>query len=217
MNQRIQNFLLVVAVACAVTTTGLAVRKSLQPPQGAQRPPVAVDGVDSIIAGSAHISGPRDADVSIVEFFDLQCPACRMLSFALDTAVKAVNLRVRIARRHFPLPSIHPKALDLALAGLCLTTTAEFDEYYHRAFELQGLLGSEGAAGIMLILPATADSAAVKVCMSRPATWDRLQRDVSLGDALRISATPSFIVGGRLYTGARDATELARLIREAAH
>lgn len=215
MHSRLQGAMAVVSVVCAVTVTALVVRRELRSDSPDGPGGVVVSDVPAIVEGAHHISGPRDADVTLVEFFDLQCPACRQFALSVDSLRTASEFTIRIARHHYPLTTIHPQAQDLALAGLCLEDPQAFEEYYRRAFEFQGMLGSRGTVGPLQLLPAGVDSTRIRACMSAPATWNMLAAELALGDRLKLRATPSFIVGERLYTGARSASELLELIADA--
>jgi cyclophilin family peptidyl-prolyl cis-trans isomerase/protein-disulfide isomerase len=62
------------------------------------------------------IIGPDDALVTIVEYADFQCPYCSVASANLKALVEKYPDDVRIVYRHFPLASIHDKAI-LATQG----------------------------------------------------------------------------------------------------
>ena len=212
MNPKLQLALMVTAVTCAVVMTVLVLKREIGSPSSQRDEGVQVDGLAMLIESAPHASGPTDATVTIVEFFDLQCPACRQFSLSMDSVRSSGRHSIRIVRHHYPLTTIHPMAQDLALVGLCLGDSALFDDYYRRAYELQGLLGSRASVGPMQLLPAGTDTTAIRHCVSAPETWDRLAKEIQLGDRLRLRATPSFIIGSRLFTGARSASELSTLI-----
>ena len=59
---------------------------------------------------SDWIIGPEDAQVTIVEYGDFQCPYCSVASKVLKDFQEKYPEDVRIVYRHFPLVSIHDKA-----------------------------------------------------------------------------------------------------------
>ncbi len=60
---------------------------------------------------SDWIKGPEDARITIVEYADFQCPYCSVASVNLKEIQEKYPEDVRIVYRHFPLVSIHDKAL----------------------------------------------------------------------------------------------------------
>lgn len=57
-----------------------------------------------------HILGPVSAAVTIVEFGDFECPACRQAHPAVQFLLSHFGQRVRFVFRHFPLREVHPHA-----------------------------------------------------------------------------------------------------------
>jgi len=62
------------------------------------------------------VRGPEDAPITIVEYADFQCPYCAVASQNLETLLAKYPDDVRLVYRHFPLASIHDKAI-LAVQG----------------------------------------------------------------------------------------------------
>lgn len=62
------------------------------------------------------IKGPDDALVTIVEYADFQCPYCSLAAANLKALRERYPDDVRIIYRHFPLASIHDKAIPAAQA-----------------------------------------------------------------------------------------------------
>src|SRR5882724_3016740 len=77
-----------------------------------------------------HPASNPNASVLVVEYTDLQCPSCRR---AHETIVKPIlarhGTRIRYELRHFPLRSLHPLALDAAMAAECAADQGKFWEY----------------------------------------------------------------------------------------
>lgn len=98
---------------------------------------VKIDSTDPIL-------GDKDADVSIVEFSDFQCPFCAR---AADGAVAEFkkssyfkNGEVNLVYKHFPLDSIHPYARKAAEASACAQDQGKFWEMHDIIFANQQTL-----------------------------------------------------------------------------
>lgn len=80
------------------------------------------------------IYGSEDAAVTIVEYSDFQCPYCNQLAPVLDELKKAYPDDVRLIFRHFPLASIHDKALLAAQAAEAAGKQGKFWEMHDFLF-----------------------------------------------------------------------------------
>lgn len=214
MNERISNVLMIIAVACALTTTGLIARRELG---GAVNGDAAegrrVPEWRQVVSESRHAPshGPATAAVTIVEFFDFQCPACRRASFTLDTILDRHSAGVRVIHRHFPLQRIHPRAYELAVGGVCSARMGVYDEYRRRVFAAQPRITEYWDDLLSMFGPAP-DSALISSCFGDPSAGEVVQRDIAAGQRLGVTATPSFLINDRLHSGVWNVDQLDSLI-----
>ena len=69
--------------------------------------------VDAV--GEARLAtGSAQAKVTIVEFSDFQCPACRQAEVAIKQILADYPQEVRLVYRHLPLTQIHQQAMAAA-------------------------------------------------------------------------------------------------------
>lgn len=88
------------------------------------------------VAGAGrHVQG--DGPYTIVEFSDLQCPACRAVQEPLKQLLAANTGKVKFVYRHFPLTSIHKNALNAAYAAEAAHVQGKFWEMHDLLFEKQ--------------------------------------------------------------------------------
>ncbi|MCH8050015.1 DsbA family protein [Patescibacteria group bacterium] len=93
---------------------------------------------------SDHIFGNVNASVTIVEYSDLECPFCRRLHPTLSRIVEESDGEVRWVYRHFPLTSIHSRALIASIASECVAELGGNDAFWKfigKLFESQSSLG----------------------------------------------------------------------------
>jgi len=91
------------------------------------------------VTGDDHIRGSIDAPVIIVEFSDLECPFCKRFHSTLQQVVDEYDGKVAWVYRHFPLTSLHSKAVKEAEATECaaeLGGNDAFWAYIDRLFEV---------------------------------------------------------------------------------
>lgn len=101
--------------------------------------PTAQDVELKPISDNDWIRGDRNAKISIIEFSDTECPFCKKHHPTLQRVVKEYDGKVNWVYRHFPLISIHPKAVKEAEAIECAGELAGNDgfwKYVDRLFEI---------------------------------------------------------------------------------
>lgn len=157
-------------------------------------------------------AAPGVSDVTVVTFFDYNCPYCRRMEPAL-AALTAADPKVRIVYRDWPILSpASREAARLAIASQWQDRHGAF----HAA--LMATRGPVGGAS----LRAAADRAGVD--------WARLQRDVktrgatidallmrteAIARTIGFGGTPVLIVGSQIVPGAVDLAMLRRLVAAA--
>lgn len=124
-----------------------------------------------------HVRGNPDAKIAIVEFSDFECPFCARLHPTLSRIVED-NPDVKWVYRHFPLSSIHSRALGASVASECIAKLGGNDAFWtfaDSAFANQRELGASfyerlaGEAGI--------DPAAFRSCLSDRSIASEVARD----------------------------------------
>ena len=161
---------------------------------------------------AAPIGGNPKGDVTIVEFFDYQCPYCKQVEPVIEALVKS-DPKVRIVYKEFPIlgPESHV-ASHVAFAAL-----KQGPEQYIKVHN--ALLGAKGhltdEAIMQIADDAGLDMTKLKADMAAPEIETALKKNYDLAVALGIEGTPAFIVGDALAPGALDADTLRAMIAEA--
>lgn len=180
-------------------------------PTGRPRPsgPDA-NAVYRVAVGDAHFKGPADAKITIVQWSDFQCPFCARIEPTIDEVMKTYNGDVRVAFKHNPLASIHPRAEPAALAAEAAGRQGKFWEMHAKLFANSKALTDENfvkwAQEIGLdIVQFNKDIAdpALK------ATVAAMQKE-AIGLGAR--ATPAFFINGRFLNGAVPFEQFKKLI-----
>lgn len=212
MNQRLLNVATVILVVCAVTVSATVVHKEYAS-NSSQRRGIgrAVKDWKALLLGG-RVLGPSNAPVVIVEFSDFQCPFCARSHRVLQQIMSEFPEEFAVVFRHFPLPT-HPYAFSAALAAECAGEEGKFHEFASLLFERQSLIGVQewgefaAAAGIN-------NDKEFLTCIAEERYKQRVQQDLTLGDQIGITGTPSFVIDGRLYTGAPALDQLREWVRE---
>jgi protein-disulfide isomerase len=156
------------------------------------------------------VAGNPNGDVSLVEFFDYNCPYCRRVAPLMADLV-AGDPGLRIVYKEWPILGRNSEfAAKAALAA--------HRQGRHEAFH-QALMAGKGTANEASAYEAAAriglDLSRLKLEMEDPTIQQAIARNHDLARALRINGTPSFVVGNQVVRGATDLTTLQALIRRA--
>lgn len=143
--------------------------------------------------------GPKDAPVTIVEFGDLQCPACKAAQPAIESLI-AAEPNARFVFQNFPL-EMHNWAAKGAAYADCVAQASNdaFWKFIAKTYETQSDITAEN---VDQKLTAIADGAGVKgsdiaTCAATPATKARVDASIALGKAANVSGTPTLFINGR--------------------
>lgn len=201
-----------VLVLCALMITALVVRREFFPAG-----PPATDFFQPAPTGGAlaregRVIGRADAPIRIVEFSDFECPSCARSQKDLRRVRAMFPDSVAIVYRHLPLDSIHRFARTAAAAAECAGEQDRFEAYHDALYADQHAIGVRSWEAFAEIARVP-DLSAFKTCVSQGRHLDRVERDARAAQAAGITATPTFIINGQMFSGTIPDTEWARLIR----
>jgi protein-disulfide isomerase len=156
-------------------------------------------------ASSKFNSSPT---VLAVEFADYECPYCRQMAAAVDSAARQ---GAAIGFRHFPLAS-HVKAPGAALAAICAEQQHAFPAMHMRLMTTEAWRADEDwlrearSSGVP-------DLDAFSRCLSSRQAAARLAEDAALAKSLGLSGTPVVIARAGARLGAVSSREIIRLAK----
>jgi protein-disulfide isomerase len=144
--------------------------------------------------------GSATPEVTIVEFADLQCPACKAAQ-PIITRLLSDTPNVRLIFQSFPLAQLHPWAMEAASYLDCIyrTDNQAAVTFLDTIYEHQGEITKENATDKLkeYAQQAKADPAKIAECAATPATRERIEKGIGLGRALQVTGTPTLFVNGR--------------------
>lgn len=156
------------------------------------------------------VSGNSKGDVTVVEFFDYNCPYCKMMAPVMEQA-QAADPKLRIVYKEFPI--LGPGSVFAAKAALAANKQGKYATFHHALYQARGQIDEarvlEVAAAVGL------DIERLKADMKDPAIESDLDKNTKLGDLLHITGTPGFVVGDQVTTGATELKNFQALIARA--
>jgi len=157
--------------------------------------------------GPAH--GPTDASVTIVEFGDLECPACKAAQPNV-TKLLQEEPKAKLIFQNFPLETVHKWAMLGAKYVDCVgrENNDAVWKFLSTVYEHQGEITAETAETALkgFAKEAGVNPDAVSACAAKPETEKRVRESIALGEKLGVTSTPTFFINGRKVVGFGNST-----------
>jgi len=195
--------------------------------------PIAVPGgniVPPVVTEADWQTGNSTMPVTIVEYSDFQCPACRAYYSVLKRLEAEYASSTNFVYRHFPLAQ-HLDAQLAAYAVEAAGTQGKFFEMHDILFEKQGEWGIDSSilptdpkeltASMRTILETklfgyaeslNLDMQKFKADMVSTEIHDKVTRAIADGKSLGIPATPTFFLNGKQLANPNGYDEFKNLI-----
>ncbi len=156
------------------------------------------------------VGGNPDGDVTMVEFFDYNCPYCRQVAPVIIDA-EADDPELRIVYKEFPI--LGPGSIFAAKAALAAARQGRYVEFHKAMMNASGRV--DEALTLSIAEEAGLDIERLKQDMKDPAVQAEIDGNIELAQALRINGTPAFVIGDEILRGATDLETMTGLIEEA--
>lgn len=152
-----------------------------------------------ISAESSKIPHPQsnvNAAVTVTEYGDIQCPACRAAyTQTVEPLLQQFGSRIRLEFKHFPLSSIHQFAMPAAEASECAADQGKFWDFIDVAYVNQAQLNSKALEqwGSQLGL----DMDLFNRCRNSHIKRKAILAEYEAGGKIGVQGTPTFFVNGK--------------------
>jgi protein-disulfide isomerase len=202
---------LLVAAAAVVVSVLLPLRATAQDfPQ--QYPIVASDGsavgnFDLSPGILARINGLKgqipvgnlDGDVTVMQFYDLNCPYCREAAIEVDALVRAdKKLKlVLVPYAVLSVQSVQGALIELGVAKML--TPPQYLDFHKRLYANRGRI--DGQVALAAAKDMGLDPAKVAAAGNTQANLDTLRTTSTIGGEAKLMATPGYVIGGVAIIG----------------
>ena len=150
----------------------------------------------------APVIGNPDGDVTVVEFFDYNCPYCKRAKPEIEGLLEA-DPNVRFVMREWPI--LGEGSLFAAKAALAAREQGRYEDMH---WALMALPRAEEDSVMRAAADLGLDVDRLREDMEAPAIVAHFERSNELTQALGFSGTPSFVIGDQLLPGLVPAAEL---------
>lgn len=160
-------------------------------------------------AGSV-VAGNVDGDVTMVEFFDYNCPYCKRVYPTL-VQLREDDKGLRFIHKEFPI--LGPASVFAARAALASRNQNKYAELHDALMSRREKLTNETVLGTARAIGL--DMERLERDMKDPEVDEIIGRNMDLAKRLQLTGTPSFVVGKTLIPGLADRAYLQSVIAEA--
>ncbi|HZS57284.1 MAG TPA: DsbA family protein [Bryobacteraceae bacterium] len=154
--------------------------------------------------------GNPSGDVTLVEFFDYNCPYCRQMAPVMTKAEEG-DPQLRVVYKEFPI--LGPNSMFAAKAALAAHRQGKYVAFHRALYQVRGTVDSNRTMEVAASLGL--DMTRLKTDMADPAIQAAIDKNLALAQALRINGTPGFVIGDQILRGATDLKTLQAWVRAA--
>lgn len=159
---------------------------------------------------NAPVLGNPDGDVTVVEFFDYNCPYCKQAAPEIDALLEA-DKSVRLVLREWPILS--EGSAFAARAALASRVQGKYAEFHEALMTMRGRLEAET---ILRIAGETGlDVEKLQIDMKSPEVEEHIATSMRLAEALGFNGTPAFVIGDQLIPGFVERDQLTEAVAAA--
>jgi protein-disulfide isomerase len=158
----------------------------------------------------APVGGNPAGDVTLVEFFDYNCPYCRRVAPTV-VELEEADPDLRIVYKEFPI--LGPGSEFAARAALAARKQGKYVPFHNALMRATDQVTEQTV--IEIAREVGLDIERLEQDMRDPAIEEAIARNLRLANALGINGTPSFVIGQEIVPGAADLETLQDLIARA--
>jgi protein-disulfide isomerase len=158
---------------------------------------------------SDFVAGNPKGNVTIVEFFDYNCPWCKK-AFPDMMALIDVDPELKLVLKEFPI--LGPESEYASQAAIAAGKQGKYLQMHKAMYLHEGRMTKNTVDTIAS--DQGLDMARLKKDMDDAATTDVIARNRHLGELLAIGGTPAFVIDDKLVPGYLPRDQLANAVKE---
>jgi len=158
--------------------------------------------------------GNEDSKIKLIVFSDFQCPYSNAFNDTVQKVLGEYKDQVLYVFKQLPLTSLHPKAVDAALASECANEQGGFLNYSNKLFENQKEWGtSEGTQNFKTYARQIGlDTVQFNNCLDEKKYQERVEEGLQEAEEFGISGTPAVFINDQFKSGAAGYEAIKEII-----
>lgn len=163
-------------------------------------------------------TGPLNAKVTLTEYADFECPACKAYYPVVKQLMSDFKGKVNFVYRYFPLETIHPNAKLSAQAGYAASLQGKFWQMHDKLFDTQdswATLPDPTNTFVGYAKDLGLNTAQFQKDMTAQSTADFVQNAYNADVNMGLNATPTFFLNGKQITSPQSYQAFKDLLSKA--
>lgn len=161
--------------------------------------PEVLASAQVLIPENSNSIGPSDAKVTIVEFSDFECPACKTAEHTVQKVLEEYKDKIRFVYRNYPIPT-HEFGMVAAQAAQAASLQGRFWDMHKILFDKSPELSKDKI--ITYAMSLGLDAAKFAADMDSDAVKASVVKGQDDGNAVGVEVTPTFFINGTKFSGA---------------
>lgn len=169
------------------------------------------------VSAADYSSGPKNAQITLIEYGDFQCPACSHYFPMITQLKKDFKDTVRVIYRNFPLTSVHKNAQIAAQAAYAAGKQGKFWEMHDLLYENQTKWADSTTPDQIFAQYAVQlglDPVQFTTDMTSKEAVDFIAAQASGGEKAGVQGTPTFFLNGHLLENPTDYNQLKATVEQ---
>jgi protein-disulfide isomerase len=143
--------------------------------------------------------GNLQGDVTLLQFYDLNCPYCRLAAADVDALVRN-DKKLKLVFMPYPVLSVQSVQGALIEIGVAkMLTPEQYLEFHRRVYASRGVI--DGPKTLTVAVAMGIDSNKLARISNTESTLDVLRANADFGNAASLAATPAYVIGGVVILG----------------
>jgi len=166
------------------------------------------------ITADDNVKGPATAKVTLVEFSDYQCPACKAYAPVIDELLNQYPNDLRLVHKFFPLKTIHYRAQASAQAAEAAGRQGKFFEMSKVLYENQEVWSKESGTATFekYAIDLGLDLVKFKADYGSDSVKDKINAQIKEGIDLNVNGTPTIYMNGKKIQNPSSFEEFKQVI-----
>lgn len=164
---------------------------------------------------SEHKQGAGKKGVTLIEYGDLQCPACKAYYPVVKQVQQAYGDDITFQFSNYPLTQLHPHAFEAARAAEAAGKQGKFFEMHDLLYENQDTWSQ--APNVQTYFETYAQQLGLNIDQFKAdqvsqAVSDTINADIKQAQAVGATGTPTFVLDGKKIDNPSDLAGFKQLI-----
>lgn len=169
---------------------------------------------------SQHYTGNLKSSVLLTEYGDYQCPYCQDYAPTVKAIIDQYSDRVKFQFRHFPITERHPNAFAAARAAEAASLQGKFWQMHDTLYDASNNAVWTAASDPTSNFETYASQIGLNVAQFQTdfkssRVNDIINADMSEGNRIGVSGTPTFFINGKKVEIANDLKTFQKIIDNA--